>query len=164
MRRRVSSVCENSKMRILDLTTGFKAMWFDKENPLVTFLDIREETKPTVLHDIRNPMPKTIGKDFDLVVFDPPHVNTGKNSNMSKRYGYFTTKEILETVIKGSQNAFEVTKNDGIMCLKWNDHDIKLKKILSLIEPCWVPLFGTHTKNKGKSQTYWVVLKKVTIE
>ena len=51
-------------------------MWFDKQNPIATFLDKRPEVNPTFICDTTK-IPDEVGNDFDLVVFDPPHENVG---------------------------------------------------------------------------------------
>lgn len=85
-------------MKILDMSAGNRAVWFDKNNPLATFLDIRAEVNPDIVSDSRN----TPFKDgeFDLIVFDPPHVNFGANAEMSKTYGHHTTEDIRDIVKK----------------------------------------------------------------
>lgn len=148
-------------MKILDLTAGNRAIWYRKDHPLATYLDKREYVKPDVVCDIRS-LPEEIHRasPFDLIVFDPPHMNCGPNSNMSKTYGYHTTKEIFETIQEGSHQAWLVCKQNGLMAFKWNDHDIPLKKVLKLM-PDWEPLFGHLTKNGPGSQTYWVMLRRL---
>jgi len=146
-------------MKILDMTAGKRAVWFDKKNPLCTYLDIRPEVEPDIVCDTRK-MPDSVGAGFDLIVYDPPHVNTGPNSDMSKRYGYFTTKEILDSIAGSGKEAHRVSKPSALMALKWNNHSIRLQRVFDLL-PQWEPLFGHLTKNGPGSQTYWVMLKKV---
>ena len=75
---------------VLDVTAGSRMMWFDKADERATFGDIRCETltacdgrsivvDPDVRLDFRClSYPDEV---FDLVVFDPPHLNRlGKNS------------------------------------------------------------------------------------
>lgn len=81
-------------MKILDACCGSKMFWFDKENPNVTFMDIRRysdilcdgrklEVNPDVIGDFRNM--QFSNDEFDLVVFDPPHlIKAGKNSWLAK--------------------------------------------------------------------------------
>lgn len=147
-------------MRILDMTAGNRAIWYDKRNPLATFLDIRPEMKPDFICDIRS-VPENVGSDFDLVVLDPPHLNVGATSHMSKRYGHFTTKEILSTIEGAAKEAFRLTKPTGLLALKWNDHSIRLQRVFDLM-PQWQPLFGHLTKDgsTSKSQTYWSLMRK----
>lgn len=148
-------------MRILDLTAGNRAIWFNKKHPDCVYLDKRPEVKPDMLIDINN-LPENINSNnFDLIVFDPPHMNCGPNSNMSKSYGYHTTKEILETVEKASRSAHRISRYGALMAFKWNTHDIKLQRVLDLM-PDWEPLFGHLTKvgSNSRSQTYWVMLRR----
>lgn len=150
-------------MRILDMSAGNRAMWFDMQNPMVTFLDKRPCRKPTFVCDTRD-IPPEVGKDYDLVVFDPPHENVGANSNMAKRYGHSTRSEIIETIKGSGREAHRVTKPGALMAFKWNDHAFKLDKVLDLMGQYWEPLFGSHMKNRGgtdaKSQSFWILLKR----
>lgn len=144
-------------MKILDMTAGRRAIWFYKQNPLVTFVDRREEVRPDLVTDCTN-LPFS-DSSFDLIVFDPPHMNCGPNSNMSKVYGHHTTRQILDLIENASNEAARVAAGSGLLVLKWNDHDIPLKKVF-LLMPKWEPLFGHITKDGPGSKTYWVVLKK----
>ncbi len=145
-------------MKILDLSAGKRAIWFNKKHPEATYLDLRAEVNPDFVVDTRE-LPASIGDGFDLVVFDPPHMNCGPNSNMSRVYGYHTTKEILDTIEKTAVEAHRVTRFEALMALKWNDHDIRLQRVLDLM-PQWEPLFGHLTKDGPGSKTYWVMLRR----
>lgn len=151
-------------MKILDMSAGNRAIWFNKTHPLAIYIDIRESVKPDFVMDSRN-MKMFCADTFDLIVFDPPHVNFGKNANMSQRYGHHTTKEIRDIVEKSAKEAHRVAKKNALMAFKWNDHDQKLDKILSLMKYHWEPLFGQHLKNRGgsdaKSQSFWVMLRRL---
>lgn len=143
-------------MKILDLSAGNRAIWFNKNNPLATFLDERESVNPDFVCDTRS-IPDCVGKNFDLIVFDPPHLNTGKNSNMAKCYGHHTTEKILSTIEGSGKEAHRLSKQNALMALKWNTHDIKLERVFNLL-PNWEPLFGHLTKDGPRSQTYWIML------
>ena len=145
-------------MKILDLTAGNRAIWFDKNHPLATFLDRRAEVKPTFVCDTRA-IPPEVGSGFDLVVYDPPHMNTGKVTNFSRVYGHHTTFEILESICGSGKEAHRLTRPGALMALKWNTHDIKLNRVFKLLGD-WEPLFGHLTKNGPNSQTYWVMLRR----
>lgn len=149
-------------MKILDLSAGNRAIWIQKNLDFVTFLDKRPETMPDVVCDTRDIPEYLTGTGFGLVVFDPPHLKFGKNSNMSKSYGHHTTQEILEIVAGSAKEAHRVSKEKALMAFKWNDHDISLDRALELMSPFWEPLFGHHMRNRGgpdaKSQSYWVML------
>ena len=147
-------------MRILDLTAGNRAIWYKKQHPDCTYLDKRESVNPDIVCDIRN-IPGQVGSGFDLIVFDPPHLNFGINSNMSKCYGHHTTAEILDTIKGASIEAHRISKPDALMAFKWNNHDIRLERCFELM-PHWEPLFGHLTKDgpHSSSQTYWVMMKR----
>ena len=148
-------------MNILDMSAGNRAVWMNKKHPLATYLDIRPEVNPDMVCDTRT-MSKVIKKKFDLFVFDPPHINVGKTSNMAKCYGHHTTAQIREVVFRSAREAHRMAKKNALMAFKWNDHDIKLKEILDSMQVYWEPLFGHHTRNgpSAKSQTYWVMLRR----
>lgn len=146
--------------KILDMSAGNRAVWKNKTHPLCVYVDKRPEVNPDIVADTRS-LPPEVGTGFDLIVFDPPHVNCGPNSYMSTRYGHSTTAEILDTVEKSAREAWRVSKENALMAFKWNDHDIKLDRVLALM-PDWEPLFGHLTKDGpgSASKTYWVQLKR----
>jgi hypothetical protein len=148
-------------LKILDMSAGNRAIWIEKDCELVTFLDCRPEAKADFICDTRS-IPDEVGKDFDLIVFDPPHVNFGKNAKFSKAYGHHTTEEIRDIVKGSGREAHRVSRRDALMAFKWNDHDQRLDKVLALMNDYWRPLFGHHLKNRGgsdaKSQSFWVML------
>ena len=146
-------------IKILDLTAGNRAIWYNKKHSLCTYLDMRPEVSPDVVCNTTD-IPGSIGQDFGLIVYDPPHMNCGPNSNMSKRYGYFKTDEILFNIEKTAIEAHRISRPGCLMAFKWNTHDIKLQKVLDLM-PQWEPLFGHLVKNGPHSQTYWVMLLRV---
>jgi hypothetical protein len=134
-------------------------VWFDKQHPCATFLDISTDVKPDVVADSRHiPLPDN---SYDLAVFDPPHVNTGAKSKLSRlSYGHYTTLQIRDIISRSSQELSRVVKADGLLAFKWSNHDQKLSTILALM-PLWEPLFGhkVSQRNLRASQTYWVMLR-----
>ena len=146
-------------MKILDLSAGRRAIWFNKNHPLAIYLDKRSEVEPTIVCDTRQ-IPESVGSGFNLVCWDPPRANCGPNSNMSRVYGHHTTAEILETIELTGREAYRLTAPNALMALKWNDHDIKIERIFKLL-PNWEPLFGHLTKDGPGSQTYWAMLLRV---
>jgi hypothetical protein len=143
-------------MKILDLSAGRRAVWFNKKHPLAVYLDKRAEVEPDIVCDTRK-LPDAAGSGYKLVCWDPPHMNCGPNSNMSKVYGYHTTAEILDTIERTAKEAWRVTEPNALMAFKWNTHDIKLERVFKLM-PDWEPLFGHLTKDGPRSQTYWAML------
>ena len=147
-------------MKILDLSAGNRAIWWDKKYRDAVFVDIRPEVNPTVVADSRA-LPADFG-GFDLVVFDPPHVNFSAGAVMSKTYGHHTTEEIRLLIARTGQEAHRVTRPDALMVLKWNDHDQKLERILALLDPFWEPLFGQKVafRTAHPSATTWTLLRR----
>lgn len=149
-------------MKILDLSAGNRHIWFNKEHPLATYVDVRPEVKPQIIADTRR-LPAAIGEGYDLIVFDPPHCNFGKTSRMVKDYGHHTSAEIREIVSLTSKEAHRVSRPDAFMAFKWNTHDQKLEKILALMSEYWEPLFGhiVSAPQRRPSTTYWVMLRRL---
>ena len=115
-------------MKILDLSAGNRAIWYNKKHPLALYLDKRESVDPDIVCDTRN-LPGSVGDNYDLICWDPPHMNCGPKSNMSRVYGYHTTAEILDTIKFTGSEAHRVAKENALMAFKWNNHDIKLQRV-----------------------------------
>jgi len=148
-------------MKILDMSAGNRAVWFDKSYRDCTYVDIRPSVEPDIVADTRE-LPDAVGEGFGLVVFDPPHVNGGANGNISRDYGHHTTDEIRDIIKRSAKEAWRVTQPEALMAFKWNDHDQKLPKVLALMAEWWEPLFGhgTSSRTKHACQTYWVMLRR----
>ena len=156
---------EMQDKKILDACCGSKMFWFDKNNPDVLFADIRDEShilcdgralniNPDMNIDFRK-MPFG-DNSFKLVVFDPPHLkNLGKNSWMAKKYGVLNSNW-EEDIKKGFEECLRVLEPFGILIFKWNETQIKVSKILTLVNQR--PLFG-HISGKA-SNTHWMTFIK----
>ena len=143
-------------MKIIDLSAGRRAIWYNKTNPLTTFVDVRPEVDPDIVLDTRTDF-SHLGK-FDLIVWDPPHMNCGPNSNMGRRYGHWPNAHIRELIKITQAQATKIAHENTLLSLKWNNHDIKLETVFNLMDQ-WEPLFGHMTKNGPHSQTFWVMMK-----
>lgn len=151
--------------KILDACCGSRMFWFDKQNPDVLFTDIRTENhvlcdgrvleiNPDIQCDFRD-MPFS-DYSFNLVVFDPPHLNKlGNSSWMAKKYGVLSTTW-KEDIFKGFTECMRVLKPDGILVFKWNETQITVKELLSVLPE--KPLFGHPTGRSGK--TMWMTFIK----
>lgn len=150
---------------VLDACCGSKMFWFDRDNPLVLFTDIRREEHilcdgrelkidPDMVMDFTN-LEFPDGR-FKLVVFDPPHIdNIGKTSWMAKKYGQLPIN--WKTVIRdGFRECFRVLDTNGILIFKWSEVDIKVSEVLNLIEER--PLFGHRTMVNNR--TMWLCFMK----
>ena len=150
---------------ILDACCGSRMFWFDKENPNVVFSDIRNEeitlcddrqliVNPDITADFRD-LPFE-NESFYMVVFDPPHMNKlGKSTWMAQKYGVLLpTWE--EDIRQGMNECMRVLKDHGTLIFKWNEAQITLNKVLSVID--YVPLFGHVTGKHGR--TIWISFMK----
>lgn len=150
---------------VLDACCGSRMFWFDKENPLATFMDRRVETHtlcdnrelivdPDVVADFTD-MPFE-DSCFKLVVFDPPHLHrAGPKSWMAKKYGKLegNWQEMLRD---GFRECFRVLETGGTLIFKWNETQIPVSQILALTPER--PLFGNRCGKSAKS--HWVVFIK----
>lgn len=147
-------------MKILDATCGKRLIWFEKSYPDAIYVDLRPEVKPDIV--CNSTMLPFQDRSFDMVVCDPPHVKVGPNSAMAARYGIFHPWEIRRLIYEGFREFDRVLVEGGLVLFKWNDHSMKLPKILALIPSCFTPLFGQRVsmRTKSSSMTYWLCLIK----
>ena len=150
---------------ILDACCGSRMFWFDKSNSNVLFADIRSENhilcdgrklniEPDIIADFRQ-LPFS-DNSFKMVVFDPPHLKQlGQNSWMAKKYGVLLPTWELD-IKAGFDECLRVLEPYGTLIFKWNENQIKVSKILDLID--YKPLFG-HISGK-QSNTHWISFMK----
>jgi len=153
--------------KILDACCGSRMFWFDKDNPIVDFMDIREldtnlcdgrslKVEPDVIGDFRD-MPFDDG-GYDMVVFDPPHlIQAGDSSWLAKKYGKLDSENWKTDLSQGFSECFRVLKNGGFLVFKWNEEQIKLSEVLKCTSH--KPLFGN--KRPKQSKTHWLVFLKL---
>jgi SAM-dependent methyltransferase len=153
--------------RILDACCGGRMFWFDRNHPDALYVDSREfegelcdgrrfAVKPDRIMDFRSlDLPD---EAFRLVVFDPPHLlKAGDKGWMAKKYGRLDPKTWREDLRQGFRECFRVLKPEGVLVFKWNENDIPVKDILTLVPVR--PLFG-HTSGR-QSKTHWMVFMKI---
>jgi hypothetical protein len=150
---------------ILDACCGSKMFWFDKNNPLTVFADIRTERhtlcdgrsleiNPDVEMDFRQMA--FDDNTFKLVVFDPPHLKQlGQTSWMAKKYGVLLPTWELD-IKAGFDECMRVLQPHGILIFKWNESQIQVNDVLKLIP--YKPLFGHTTGRQAK--TIWLCFMK----
>lgn len=151
-----------TRTRILDACCGSRMFWYDRENKHTIYQDNRElnttlcdgrklEIKPDTFGDFRKM--DYADNTFDLVVFDPPHLNkAGKNSWLAQKYGVLGDNW-QEDIKAGFEECFRVLRPFGTLVFKWNDEQIPFDEIIKLAPE--KPLFGDK---RGK--TRWVVFCK----
>ena len=148
---------------ILDAACGSRMFWFDKDNPLADFMDIREEecrlsdgqlciVKPNIVGDFtRMPFPD---KSYKLVIWDPPHlVWAGKSSNLYKMFGRLG--DWRSELKKGFEECMRVLDDYGVLVFKWSETQLKVRTIIKAIGE--TPLVG----HKTSKHTVWMVYMKL---
>lgn len=141
-------------------------MWFEKNHPDCTYVDLRAEVRPTIVCDTRSlPFADSV---FDLIVFDPPHTNFGKNGAMSATYGWHTMPEIRDIIAGTAKEAHRVSKPSALMAFKWSNRDMRLGPILGSMQEWWGALFGHSVAARPRkfnsehiSETFWAMLHRV---
>ena len=164
-------------MKILDATCGAKQMWFQKNHPLVTYLDKRNGKyihwdKKNAERRVININPDVVGdftnldfedNIFDMVLFDPPHIIAKKETNarVVNRYGILNKDNWKQTLSKGISELFRVLKPEGVFVLKWCENTISVDEIIKLSP--YPPLFGSNTKSKGHTANFWILFIKYDV-
>ena len=167
-------------MKILDATTGFKGIWYQKNHPFVTFIDKRKgwmdgKTKNMTFKNRRrwkiDPDLVVSWKDvpfpdnyFDMIIFDPPHLilDRGKSiPQMAKAYGNLYSYNWRMELKEGIAKLFQILKPEGIFVLKWCENSVKVQEIIKLCP--YPPLFGSNTKSKGRTANYWILFLKYDV-
>lgn len=145
---------------ILDMCCGSRMFWFDKEHADTIFIDKRNgdyrsiKVKPNVVANFtRLPFRDD---QFDLVVFDPPHLKrVGNPGIIGAKYGNLDNAWPL-MLWMGFAEAFRVLKHGSVLIFKWSSVEIPLSQILPLAQH--LPLFG-HRSGK-RATTHWVTFMK----
>lgn len=149
-------------MKILDACCGSKMFWTDKNNPLVTFMDIRDgeypendrvvKVHPDVLGDFRQM--DFADETFDAVIFDPPHfLHAGEDSRIAHRYGVLDCASWQSDLRRGFDECMRVLKRNRILIMKWNTYQISWPEVRKAIgRDCD---FGDK-----RSQTRWMFFVK----
>lgn len=152
---------------ILDAACGGRMFWFDKQNDLVTFMDIRNENyelcdgrqfnvSPDIIGDFRD-MPFD-DDSFYMVVFDPPHLlRAGAVSWLNKKYGTLDSETWQQDIKQGFDECMRVLKPYGSLIFKWNEDQVSLSQVLKVIGE--KPLFGDKRR-----KTHWMVFMKIDVD
>ena len=152
---------------IVDVACGSKMFWFNKDNPLVEFVDKRVvdnhefypnryiEIKPDTVADFTK-LPYA-DKSFKLAVFDPPHLTqAGQTSWLRLKYGALDSNWPA-MLHDGFWECMRVLDDYGVLVFKWAETQIPLSKVLRAIQA--EPLFG-HKSGKYNN-THWLCFMKI---
>ena len=140
--------------------------WYDKHEPHTTYIDNRSEVGQFKDRDyIRNVVvdPDIIGdfrklpfdeNEFDLVIFDPPHlINAGDKSWLKIKYGLLPKDDWQSYISYGFAECMRVLKPTGTLLFKWSSDQISFSDVFKAIGQ--KPILGDR---RGK--TRWSVFIK----
>ena len=153
---------------ILDACCGGRMFWFDKHQPNTLYIDNNPrgpgickerpnfQVNPDIVMDFRAlALPD---KRFKLVVWDPPHLKTLKETSiMRKKFGCLQAETWQADLTKGFKECWRVLDDYGVLIFKWCDIEIPLLEVLKLFKE--EPLFGHSTGSKEK--TKWLCFMKI---
>jgi hypothetical protein len=171
---------------VLDMTSAFRMMHTDKDNPLVLYLDKRSDfdlantcyqygklkgkpiyknwnpKKPTIQCDFKKtPFPD---KKYKLVIIDPPHRIENDKGDISLKYGVLCP-ETWQAEIKGAfAEGWRVLDDYGTLVFKWCEHNKDIDEILRLfpVKPVVVQKTAAAKKKNGRlGSTLWAIFLKV---
>tara|TARA_E500000318_G_scaffold111782_1_gene131723 strand:+ start:3547 stop:4020 length:474 start_codon:yes stop_codon:yes gene_type:complete len=149
--------------KVLDVCCSVKGMWFNKQDQRALFMDKRKETHidtypcgtktniidPDIVGDFTD-MPFE-DESFYHIVFDPPHIVSNSESQITKKYGKLEG-DWRDMLRQGFKECFRVLKPNGTLIFKWSEVQFPVKEILELTEH--KPLYG-HRSGK-KMNTHWI--------
>ena len=142
---------------------GGRIFWFDKENPVATFIDKRDfewkacdgrnlKVKPDIVADFTN-LPFN-DNTFDHIVFDPPHLErVWDNAWLAQKYGKLRWNW-RDELKKWFDEWMRVLKPKWVLVFKWNEYQIKVQEIVKIFGVD--PLYG----NRTSKNTIWIVYWK----
>lgn len=153
--------------KVLDVCCSVKGMWFNKQDQRALFMDKRKETHidtypcgtktniidPDIVGDFTD-MPFK-DESFYHIVFDPPHIVSNSESQITKKYGKLEG-DWREMLRRGFKECFRVLKPNGTLIFKWSEVQFPVKEILELTD--YKPLYG-HRSGK-KMNTHWICFIK----
>jgi len=156
---------------VLDACCGSRMFWFDRADERAVFVDKRREShRLTDRYSPGGSRALSISPDlqadftdlpfaansFALVVFDPPHlIRAGRSGWMAKKYGKLEGNWRAQ-LRRGFSECFRVLRPEGVLCFKWNEHEVPVSQILALTP--LQPLFGNRCGKSSKS--HWIVFLK----
>ena len=161
---------------ILDVTSGFRNMWLNKNDPYTLYVDqrtnrqLKEDSEsygkqkngkggreykgviPTMAADYRF-LPFR-DETFSHINFDPPHLyRLGKTSLFRKKYGGLEVGVWQLDLHYAAKELWRVLAVRGTLNFKWNDRDIAFDEILRLFPV--PPKYGQFGAHGASSSTQW---------
>ena len=157
---------------ILDATSGFRSMWFNKHHPNTIYLDQRPECEPDIVAD-HTDLKQFKDETFRLIVFDPPHIIRPNGRNMMQMVATFGALEPdtwRQDLKKAFSELWRLLKPYGVLVMKWNNQQIASSDMLKLLgkDPLVYQISSTRRRSdKCHTQTLhtlWFTFMKILEE
>ena len=152
---------------ILDVTAGFRMMWFNKAHPNCIYLDERPECEPDIVADFRD-LKQFEDNKFRLIIFDPPHIikhPSPTTPNMQRDYGALSPDTWDTDLIRAFNELWRILKPMGVLLFKWHTCSRSGAKVMKLfpIKPLiyQVSRVSVAKKHKNHLHTLWFCFMKI---
>lgn len=151
----------------LDMSSGNRLMWDNKNPPFTIFIDKRGpelSIPPDIICSWTHLPFRAV---FHTIFWDPPHlIHKDTGISLFKKYGQFNTKRAL--IYSISKGASESSKIGKILALKWSETNFKIWNLLPLLKP-WIlknkikphSRMGSCSFRTSYKNTYWLILKNI---
>jgi hypothetical protein len=178
---------------ILDAGCGNRAMWQEKNNPDIVFIDIEKNLSNKPILFASNTALPFVSETFDTVFFDPPfkwncddhpffsfpnvqmrnamYPDIKDNRKVTGYYGierYKTRTELVSYIYRAEKELRRVLKTDGILWVRWCNMTSMTENHLLGIFNDWRKCL-THEVNSSKQTTsdigsFWFMLMKKPLQ
>lgn len=129
-------------------------MHYDKQNPLVLYIDERPEVNPDVVADFKN-LEFIASKSKKLVIFDPPHLidkwqPNKENNPFVSYYGLLKAETWQSDLKQGLLECWRVLDDYGTLLFKWSNHDKTMDEVFKVLP--FKPLIAEETRKNPNSK------------
>lgn len=150
--------------KIIDVTCGHRIFWRKIQGKYnVIFSDIRPEVNPNYVMDVLSPIPEILERGpFDVVVFDPPHLDYSPTSMFFDKYGSISDSELTKMLETVNRYFTKLTKDRGLVIAKIFDDRRKgivierhTQLAQSMVDFDLIDIIIKWSKRQKKAQENW---------
>jgi SAM-dependent methyltransferase len=176
-----NSITEDILPQILDVTSGFRNMWVNKNDPDTLYCDVRTNRELKLASETYGKQKNGKGgreykakvptmaasycmlpfqdETFNLINCDPPHLyRLGKTSLSRKKYGGLQIGTWQLELKSMAKELWRVLSPGGTLTFKWCDRDVPHKEVLRLYPV--KARYGQFTAHGKNTSTLWCTFYK----